>query len=187
MSFVAEVAEAFYKEWLNRESDHPFNESPPQKEPLKSLPTLIKGEFEKRADFEARVARAKAERKKELNAIEDRYQAAVQEFNQKVAAHNLRISAEKEQRMKERFTTRAKCYNQAAMDVLGPLTLKSLQYDADAEVFHGTIKTENGLFSKEVTIAVPLKKNLARSFKQEQKQLEPVNELYDHQRRPTAR
>jgi len=173
LAFAAEVAESSYKDWLNRESDQPFNVSPPKKETPTSLPTLIKGEFEKRSDFETRVARAKADRKRELQNIEARYQDAVQAFNQKVTAHNQRIAAEKQQRMKGRFMARARCYNQAARDVLGPMSLKALQYDAEAEVFHGILNTTSGLFTKEVTISVPLEQDQAKTFKQERNQMAP--------------
>lgn len=173
LALAVKIADEKYAAWLNAKSALVFTRQPPQKQTPSPLPKLIKGEFEKRADFEARVTQAKEERRRELAGIESRYQEAVREYNAAVASHNRQVQAEKKQRLAERNRMREKFLNEAVADIFGSLQLSELNYDSERERFTGRLQASAARFDERVTIAVPLAGGTARQFKADVAALAP--------------
>jgi hypothetical protein len=167
------LADSKYNHWLNEPSQYSFTLTPPRKESPSSLPKLIKGEFEKRNDFETRVRKAKMERRQELQGIEDRYVGAVALFNAAVASHNAKLKKEKDARLAKRQHMREKFFNGAVADVYGDLTLTDLVYDSESEKFTGLLLASSANFREPVSISVPLANGKAKLFKQDIASLKP--------------
>lgn len=164
---ASELAEKKYQSWLNADSTYSFNKKPPTKEKPSPLPQLIKGEFEKRAAFEKRVQAAKEARRRELQGIENRYIAAVEEFNHAVEEFNAKVQQEKKQRLAQRSQMREAFLNEAVEEIVGKLELVELVYDSEEEKFSGRMRSKRALFNEPVTIAVPLAADAARNFKRD--------------------
>jgi len=173
LKLAREIAGEQYKNWLNSKSKYIFSQKPPQKESPSALPRLIKGEFEKRAAFEARVMAAKEVRRRELDGIESRYAFAVEQFNKEVEKYNQQVQREKKQRLAQRRTMHEMFLNAAVEQVLGDLKLSDLVYDAESEKFAGRLKATSAVFDERITIKVPLSGQKAKSFKQDIALLKP--------------
>lgn len=145
---------------------------PPEKPELPPLPELVKGEFEKTSTFKNRVQQAQTKRQHQVAEIEKSYQQSVASFNravennnaanqQKLAAHKAAMTAKRQQFMA-----------QAIQEILGEPELTQLQYDADAELFHGKILASNGGYEQAIMVPVPI--NEAQAFKDQANSLKPV-------------
>ncbi len=174
LQMAAKLADERYTTWLNSKSSHTFSRTPPEKESPSALPRLIKGEFEKRADFEARVAAAKEARKMELAGIEQRYQQAVADYNRAVERHNQLVRQESEERLARREKVRLELLNEAVAQVLGELHLSDLVYDAESERFTGRLRATGAGFAQTVSVPVPLANGRAERFKEEAPRLRPT-------------
>ncbi len=167
LQLAARLADEKYQHWLSSKSKHSFNQTPPQKRSPSPLPKLIKGEFEKRADFERRVLAAKAARKQELQAIEDEYMQAVRMFNRKVENYNNLVQQEKEERLAARDIMREQFFNEAAAEVFGKLKVSELVYDPEREKFSARLWATKAGFDERIVIPVPIAGDQARSFKRD--------------------
>ncbi|MEA3227733.1 MAG: hypothetical protein U9P38_01540 [Campylobacterota bacterium] len=126
---------------------------------------LIKGEYEKTTDFQARVESVRKERVKSIELIKTNYHNEVDTYNNHVkeliAIHNSEISQKKENIKNIRYRTVIMAYN----TIYEKLYIdKNLKYDADNEYFIATLKSTKGEFSEKVTISVPIEE--AQLFKQ---------------------
>ncbi len=173
LDYATELADVRFRQWLNSDSRYTFTHKPPQKATPSDLPKLIKGEFEKRANFEKRVLAAKQVRKKEIEDIESSYSVAVQAFNQQVAIYNSRVRAEKEERIKKSPAIREQLLNKAVQEVLGGLKLEQLVYNSESEKFTARIRATGAGFAENVVIKVPLTGDRARNFKRNRVKLAP--------------
>ncbi|MGE4298009.1 MAG: caspase family protein [Desulfovibrionaceae bacterium] len=162
-ALVGKLADAKLKTWLASESRHSFTRTPPQKATPPPLPKLVKDEFEKKADFEARVDRARKDREAQLRRIEKDYAAAVAGFNAAVDAHNKKVRAERAERMAQLPAMRARYLQEAMSDVFGDPGVVDPVYDSEAERFHARLVSSSGLLDQKVTISVPL--DQGREFK----------------------
>lgn len=137
-----------------------------------ALPRLVKGEFEKRADFEYRVARAKEERASILRKIEQDYEKAVKGFNAAVARHNAAVEKERNDRLAAIPKMRMKYLAESLSEVFGDPMLVDPMYESESEMFYARLVSSNGLLSEKVTVSVPLSQG--REFKTRVKSVKPV-------------
>jgi hypothetical protein len=160
--------------WVGRLSEvATFALPPPQKPEAPSLPTLVKGEFEKTDAFRARVTQAEQERAQALRRIEQDYAAAVDTFNDAVRRHNAALETEREQRRRDIPEMRRRFLGESLAAVLGNPSLADMRYDADAETFYGRLVAAHGNFARDVAVRVPLAGGQAETFKQRLTEVAP--------------
>jgi hypothetical protein len=139
----------------------PVYPNKPTKPYIKPALDLVKDRFEKTADFEIRVAKAKKNREKYLSKIENEYKQQILSYNKQVEKltndYNNKINS-----LKNNIDQIKKAINIAYDTVYGTPKLKSLDYDADSETYFGKITTSKGNYTKKVAIKMP--PNIARKF-----------------------
>ncbi len=170
--YVGSLTDAKLKRWLSAKSRHEFTLKPPKKATPPSLPRLVKGEFEKRADFEARVTQAKQERAKVLRKIENDYENEVKAFNNAVSRHNKAVEQERRERMAAIAKMRIQYLEEALSEVFGDPLLVNPVYESESEMFYARLISSNGLLSEKVTVSVPLSQG--KDFKQRVRSVKPI-------------
>ncbi len=142
----------------------------PQKPQIPSTEELIKGKYEKTADFEARVASAKQKRVRQIEILEKEYAKEVQSYNDEMkkitAEYNNQVAIKQKNIKNITLNAMTKAYSTVYGE---PYLENSLKYDTENERFYGKIKSSKGGFSESVAIDVPIDK--AENFEKNQKYL----------------
>ena len=128
-----------------------------KKPKLPPVENLVRGKFEKTAEFKIRVKEAMDKRDRELLAIQEKYRDEVESRNrildnfQKV---NSKVALLKDISI-EKFQNRATKW--ALDDVIKQkgFKLTPLDYNADSEELLAEVKSKNSSWSKKVKISVP--------------------------------
>ncbi len=143
----------------------------PNKPTVPHAKELVKGKYEKTADFEARVADERAKRAKELKTLETRYAQEVKTYNERVKTLTDNYNNEVATKQKNIKALTLASMQEAYAAVYGtPFVENDLKYDADSERFYANIASTKGGFNEKVAIDVPL--NEAQDFERNAKYLD---------------
>ncbi len=169
---LSDIAAGRLAAWLKRPSEvGEFKRPPPEKPKAPPLPKLVKDEFETASEFQARVEKARRQRKQTLTRIEKSYAGAVAAFNDAVKAHNGALKREQKARQAEIPEMRRRFIGLAMSRIMGNPEIRGLKYDAENSLFHGRLVSANRNFDKKVTIKVP--RAVARDVKSAESRLKP--------------
>ena len=167
---LSNIANQQLANWLKRPSEvGNFMHRPTEKPKAPPLPQLVKDEYETTSEFQARVEKARQQRKQKLAQIERQYTATVARFNNAVKAHNAALSQEQNDRQRMAPEMRLRFMSLAMSQILGNPIIRELIYDADNSIFYGRLVSENRNFDKKITLKVP--RDIARSVKAAERSL----------------
>ncbi len=133
----------------------PIYPKKPSKPTIKKAKSIVKGRFEKTSDFERRVKLAKQKREKYIESIENRYKQDVLIYNKQVKNITKRYNDEIKKLKNNIYNITVKAMQKAYNIVYGKPILKSIDYDADNEIYYGKLTSSNGNFSKKIAIKIP--------------------------------
>lgn len=169
---VSDLVNARLQAWLKRPSEvGEFTRVPPQKPSAPALPNLVKDEFETAAQFQVRVEKAKQQRQRDIEKLEQDYRAQVDAFNRAVSTHNAALRGEQDARQKAIPAQRLTFLQEAIAQVLGAPRIQDLNYDAENQLFYATVVSSNRNFERKVTVKVP--RDAGRQFKADAANLDP--------------
>jgi hypothetical protein len=124
---------------------------------------VVKGKYEKLADFEARVEVERKKRAALIALLEKEYAQKVKHYNAEVQRLTDSYNNELTKREKERENITLQAMQKAYVRVYGvPYIEKNLKYDPETERFFAQVKSTKGGFSEKVAINVPI--NEAEAF-----------------------
>ncbi len=147
---------------------------PPEiaKPALPPVATLVKDEFESKAEFASRVERVMAERAKSIETLQSHYRHDVEARNQEVErlkklyAEDLTKIAKEQEAKKQAIPEKLREFSAIALqNVMGALTLKKANYDAETKVMYVDISATNANWSKKVALPIS-DKAVAKSLKE---------------------
>ncbi len=134
-------------------------------------PKMKKSEFETKAMFEERVAKAMTDRKADVDRIQKDYRTRVEARNQTVQkledafkadfAAIVREQEEKKARLEEYVL---KVTREAFLEVMGEPIIENPSYDAESETMYVDFRASKATYGKRLAVKVPLWN--ARSFKE---------------------
>lgn len=131
---------------------------------------LVKGKYEKIADFDKRVANEKKKREKLLDSLAKQYAKKVTAYNQEVKRLTDNYNNEVAKRYKKLDEITSEAMHRAYIKVYGtPYLASNPKYDSETERFFARVKASKGGFNESVAIDVPINqaedfdKNLAKA------------------------
>lgn len=172
---ILELTNEFVKNYLD--IPKPTYPQKPKKPYVKPPNNLVKGKFEKTTTFQKRVQKEKVKREKYILALETKYKKDVLAYNKEVKEltdnYNKKLTKLKNNIENVKLKSLKKSYG----IVYGKPILVKKDYDADNEMFYGTIKSSRGSYKKDIAIKIPI--DIAQKFYEDSDNITP-NLIFDY-------